>query len=184
MVKAEKNPNGRPTKYKAEYADQAYKLCLLGLSDAQLSQSFMVSEVTLNAWKKKHPNFLKSLRAGKEIADAEVAGSLYERACGYEHPEDKVFLRNKTVTKGRGDDTEVITSSEVVTVPTTKHYPPDTAAAIIWLKNRQRGHWRDRQDVEYNIGTRTIADIFALVSANRAKLPNPVKQIESEVVDV
>ena len=33
-------------------------------------------------------------------------------------------------------------------VPTTKHYPPDTTAAIFWLKNRQKSKWRDKQDHE------------------------------------
>ena len=27
------------------------------------------------------------------------------------------------------------------------HYPPDTAAAFIWLKNRQSGKWRDRHEL-------------------------------------
>lgn len=32
----------------------------------------------------------------------------------------------------------------------TKHYPPDTAAAFIWLKNR--AGWRDKQDIEHTTG--------------------------------
>ena len=28
-----------------------------------------------------------------------------------------------------------------------KHYPPDTTACIIWLKNRRPDIWRDKQDV-------------------------------------
>ncbi len=27
-----------------------------------------------------------------------------------------------------------------------KHYPPDTTAQIFWLKNRQPGRWRDKQE--------------------------------------
>ncbi len=27
-----------------------------------------------------------------------------------------------------------------------KHYPPDTTAGIFWLKNRQPGKWRDKQE--------------------------------------
>jgi hypothetical protein len=42
-------------------------------------------EPTLNAWKKAHPEFLKSMNRGKIIADAEVAEKLYHRACGYSH---------------------------------------------------------------------------------------------------
>ena len=57
---------GRPTKYKAEYAEQAAKLCALGAVDAQLADFFGVSEPTINAWKDKHPAFLKSLKESKE----------------------------------------------------------------------------------------------------------------------
>jgi hypothetical protein len=34
--------------------------------------------------------------------------------------------------------------SEVQEVPYVERYPPDTTAAIFWLKNRQREKWRDR----------------------------------------
>lgn len=29
-----------------------------------------------------------------------------------------------------------------------EHYPPDTTAAIFWLKNRQPAKWRDKKEVE------------------------------------
>ena len=32
-------------------------------------------------------------------------------------------------------------------VPYTEHFPPDTAAAFIWLKNRQPDRWRDKKEV-------------------------------------
>lgn len=121
-------PFGRPTDYKPEYNEQAYKFCLLGATDRRLAELFDVSEVTLNAWKKERPDFLKSLKAGKEIADAEVANSLYQRALGYSHPEDDIRALN----------------GEIVVTPTIKHYPPDTAAATLWLKNRQPNVWRDK----------------------------------------
>jgi len=123
---------GRPSKYKKEYAEQAYKLCLLGATDKELADFFGVTESTLNLWKKEHPEFSESLKNGKEVADANVADRLYKRAMGYEHPEDKIFQYE----------------GEPVIVPTIKHYPPDTTAAIFWLKNRQRGKWRDKQDHE------------------------------------
>jgi len=82
---------GRPSKYKPEYAEQAYKLCLLGATDAELADFFAVSEQTINAWKGDFPEFLESLTNGKHHADAKVAQALYHRALGYSHPEDKIF---------------------------------------------------------------------------------------------
>ncbi|MDC9598767.1 terminase [Xenorhabdus anantnagensis] len=120
----------RPTKYQEAYAEQARKLCLLGYTDKELADFFEVSESTLNNWKHEHPEFLESIKKGKAVADGEVAAKLFHRATGYEHPEDDI----------RAVD------GKIVITPTTKHYPPDTTAAIFWLKNRQKSHWRDKID--------------------------------------
>ena len=126
-------PAGRPTKYKPEYKDLAYKICLLkNATDADLAKIFDVEESTIYKWKNDYPEFSEAIKEGKEIADAEVVAALYHRAKGYSHPEDKIFNDNGTP----------------LVVPTTKHYPPDTAAAFIWLKNR--AGWRDKQEVEHS----------------------------------
>lgn len=128
----QKRKGGRPSKYKEEFAEQAYKLCLLGATDAEMADFFGVDEDTLNNWKKRHEEFFGSITRGKQIADASVAEKLYERANGYSHPEDKIFQY-----KGAP-----------LIVQTTKHYPPDTQAASLWLRNRQPDKWRDKQDHE------------------------------------
>lgn len=125
-----KRAGGRPSKYKAEYAEQAKKLCKLGMIDKELAEFFGVSEQTLNAWKKAHPEFLESLKGGKALADAEVAAKLFHRATGYEHPDSDIKVIN----------------NKVVITPMVKHYPPDTTAAIFWLKNRQPKKWRDKPE--------------------------------------
>jgi hypothetical protein len=78
--------------------------------------------------KRKHPKFSESIKAGKEYADANVASRLYERAMGYSHPE--VHVSNY--------------QGEITLTPLVKHYPPDTNAASLWLRNRQPQKWRDK----------------------------------------
>ena len=73
---------GRPTKYKDEYAEQAYKLALLGATDKQMCEYFEVDEKSFNNWKHKHTEFFQSLKKGKEEADFKVVKSLYKKACG------------------------------------------------------------------------------------------------------
>jgi hypothetical protein len=125
-------PVGRPSAYKPEYAEQGRKLCLLGFTDGEMADFFGVSEQTLNAWKTAHPEFLESIRLGKVIADSDIAESLYHRAKGYSHPEvDIKVIQNQIV------ETHLI-----------KHYPPDTTAASLWLRNRQGGRWRDKTEQE------------------------------------
>jgi hypothetical protein len=124
---------GRPTDYRDEYAEQARKLCLLGATDVELAEFFGTSEVTLNAWKHAHPEFLKSITRGKIIADAEVAEKLYHRARGYSHEAVKIFMPAG--------------ASEPVYAPYTERFPPDTQAASIWLRNRQPRLWREKSEV-------------------------------------
>lgn len=125
---------GRPTAYKPEYAELAYKFCLLGASDTRLAELFEVSVATISNWKNDYPDFLEALRSGKDKADAEVAHSLYHRALGYKAPEDDIRVVN----------------GAIVITPTIKHYPPDTGAATLWLKNRQGDKWRDKVETEHS----------------------------------
>jgi hypothetical protein len=81
---------GRPSLYRPEFAAQALKLCRLGATDKSLADFFEVTEQTINGWKHAYPDFLESLKAGKELADAEVAEKLFKRATGYEHRAVKI----------------------------------------------------------------------------------------------
>ena len=114
-----------------------YKLCLLGATNKQIAGVFNVAESTIDKWIQTHEGFSGAMKKGKTQADAEIAESLYHRAKGYSHPEDKILAVALGGNMG----------SEVQVTPTIKHYPPDTAAAFIWLKNR--AGWRDKQEVKH-----------------------------------
>jgi len=77
--------DGCPTKYKEEYNDMAYKFCLLGADDKRIADLFNVQVSTISKWKLDYPNFSDALFRGKDLADAEIAHSMYQRAKGYEH---------------------------------------------------------------------------------------------------
>ena len=139
---------GRPTKYKDEYAKQAYKLCLLGSTDEDMADFFEVSKSTINNWKHDYPEFLDSIKRGKISADATVASRLYKRAIGYEHDEAQIFNHQ----------------GEALIVPTTKHVQPDTTAAIFWLKNRQPARWRDKQEVDVTVSP--LNELLQQISGN------------------
>lgn len=123
----------RPSSYRPEYADQAEKLCKLGATDKEMADFFGVAESTLNLWKLNEPEFSESLKKGKVLADANVASRLYSRAMGYSHDAVKIAVSP--------DGTHA-------SVPFTEHYPPDTTAAIFWLKNRRPDQWREKSTHE------------------------------------
>lgn len=140
MARAQgKQAPGRPSLYRPEYAKQAYHLALLGATVPDLARAFEVAPSTVDLWISKHPEFSGALKSGREQADARVAKSLYRRALGYSHPAVKIL----TVAAGNNQ------GSDVQEVPYIERYPPDTTAAIFWLKNRRPDLWRDKHEHEH-----------------------------------
>jgi hypothetical protein len=114
--------------------EQVFEMALLGLTDVQMAKVLGVSEVTFNDYKKKHPEFLKSLTQGKEDADGKVAKAMYKRALGLTITED-ALTRDGDVVQLR------------------KELPPDTAAAKHWLANRQRNLWANNGETTIKTDT-------------------------------
>lgn len=79
------------------------------------------------------------VKKGKQYANCNVVDSMYHKAIGYEHDDEEI----KVVPLGSGE------GSEIQRVKIRKIYPPDTTAAIFWLKNRQPDKWRDKQDIDH-----------------------------------
>jgi hypothetical protein len=143
---------GRPSKY--EEIDPAIVaiLCQAGLTDVQMSSVLRITERTWNNWKSKNLDFFQSLKTNKAIADGRIVASLFQRAEGYSHPEDKIFLGKDNVP---------------VIVPTIKHYPPDTAAAFIWLKNRCG--WQDKMEMKAEVTEMPAID-FSKLSTEKLRI--------------
>ncbi len=126
---------GRPTLYRDEYVEQVRRLALLGLTNDEMAKFFGVGPSTFDRWMATHDEFRCAINESKLLADGDVALSLYKRALGYSHPD--VHISN---FQG------MITVTDIV-----KHYPPDTGAAFIWLKNRQPHKWKDKVEVKEDI---------------------------------
>lgn len=132
-AKGNKGGKGGPAKYQKKFATMARKAYEAGFTDRELADLIGVSEGTIGAWKIAHIEFAEALKVGKGVADDRVERSLYARATGYEH--DEVDIR--------------VVNGKIVKTPLRKFYPPDTVAAIFWLKNRRRAEWRDKHDHEH-----------------------------------
>lgn len=129
---------GRETKYKPEYPEQTFKLCLLGKTDIEIAEFFNISERTLYYWKEIYPDFLQAFIDGRDKADSEVANSLYKRATGI------TFKERKVVQKPDGIETTI----------TEKFIAPDTRACEIWLTVRtmqQMNRWMRLRNEEPKI---------------------------------
>lgn len=138
---------GQPTKHNGgETNDLVYRLSLLGLTDKEMASVLEIDVSTFGNWKNDFPEFLESIKKGKDIADANVAKSLYERANGYEYEE----VRKE---KGKSGEYEVDKTTK-----TTKHIAPDVGAIAFWLKNRRGKKWNDRIPTEEDSDEKPILD--------------------------
>jgi hypothetical protein len=134
MSEEEKSKGGRPVKYDKKFCNTVRRGCLLGATDEELAEMLNIAVSTFYEWKNKYKEFSEAINEGKEKADSQVADALFKRAIGYSHMDTKFATHEGMIT----DQKEF-----------RKHYAPDPTACIFWLKNRQRGKWKDKQEHEH-----------------------------------
>ena len=129
-----------------------------GATDVEVCNALDCDPVTLYAMLRREPDFLKARKGAKDHADSRVERSLFKRANGFETEE-------KTIEGVPGPDGKIITQTVKVM---KKQVPPDTGAAIFWLKNRKRADWQDRREVGVS-GAATLADLIGAASEAESK---------------
>lgn len=121
---------------KTKYTDDFPKLVEMymrhGLTEEQAAKNLGVHVSTFEDYKKRYAEFSEAIKRGKAPVDFEVENALLKRAKGFEA--DDVHVSNYM--------------GEVRLTPVKKIFPPDTTAAIFWLKNRNPKRWRDIKGVE------------------------------------
>lgn len=146
---------GRDSIYDPSMNDMARKLALLGLTDEEMAKFFGVHVSTFYTWKRENSALHEAVNAGKIVADANVAESLYKRATG-EHVQIEKVVKREGV-------------HEVIKVMT--YIPGEAGAALNWLKNRRRGDWQDKVDHNHSgtieVSTKEQRDA-AVAAATRA----------------
>lgn len=146
---------GRPSAFKAEYIEQAKKLCEMGATDVEMADFFGVAVSTFYLWKNKQPQFSEALKAGKSAADERVERSLYHKAIGYTFESEKVFQFQ----------------GQIIRAPVREHVPPDTTAMIFWLKNRRAEDWREKteQVIRHEHVNQMSDDELSRIAANSSE---------------
>ena len=114
-----------------------------GLTDEQIAGNMGINTATLYRWKSQYCEIREALKKGKEVADIQAENALFKRACGYDYEEERL----QPIPDPETGET-VLRSAGII----RKHQPPDTTAAIFWLKNRRPDQWRDGKNLEVNHG--------------------------------
>ena len=124
---------GRPTAYKPEFCQSAAEAALNGATDEEIAEDLGVDVRTMYRWRAKHPDFRQCLQWGKDECDERVERAMYARAVGYTYDAVKIM---------QYEGSPVIVSHK-------EHVPPDVGAGKMWLTNRKRKDWADRQQIEH-----------------------------------
>lgn len=147
---------GRPTLYDAEihialveaYAEEEYTY-------QKIADRLGIDVVTVNDWRRKYPDFSLALERGKERALAGVVRSLYKRALGYDYTQTE--MSGKKNAEGGMSAKQYIERS--------KHVPPDVAAIMCILTNRDPGNWQHRRELVIKQISGQLGDLEELTDA-------------------
>lgn len=146
--------SGSKSRYKAELVPQVEKLAAEGWLQREMMEFFGISETTWKRWKREHPELRAAVERGNKAPDDHVEASLYHRARGYSHAEERMFFDSK--------------SGKVHRATTVKHYPPDTQAAMFWLTNRRPEQWKHKTETAH-LGKLSLEELVGGVAQTPPK---------------
>ena len=134
------------SKFRDEFVAQASIAARAGMTNGEIADLFGVSVNGMLIWQYQHPEFAEALKEGRALWDSRVEASFAHVAVGYSHPAEKIFM-----TK----------DGDIVRAPYIKVYPPNHAAAAIWLANRKPKEWsrkggEDDRSVTVNVAINTV----------------------------
>lgn len=139
--------------------------CREGATNKDLAENLEISERQFYRALAVHQELKDAIREGKEEADHKVEDSLFTRARGKAYEETVVEHE-----KGqRGGKEYEFTKTKTV----QREIPPDTHAAVFWLKNRQPKKWRDKFEAELKTKVVIIYDLKQPKKAKQESANDP-----------
>lgn len=136
-------PGGRPPKYnKNLHPALARAHALRGVTDEEMAAELGIAPSTYYKWKKDHPEFSETIRAGKAEPNERVEAALFKKAMGL-----------ITITETIDDPRFGLTTKQ-------RTVPPSDTAMIFFLKNRVPERWRDKQEIEHSAPDGPIVNFY------------------------
>jgi hypothetical protein len=147
-------PAGRPTRYRADYAEQARQAYALGACDEDIARFFSVDISTVYRWRHQHAEFAAASVIGKAAADDRVEQALYQRAIGYDYTAERAFMPAH--------------APDPVIARYRKRVLADPRTALQWLRVRRREAWRGAEEEGKNALADILEEAFRRVAEGRA----------------
>ena len=144
-------------------------IAMRGASDDEIESVYGLGSGTIGKWRKHYPGFDKALAEGRSLVDGDVMFAAYKTAVGYEFTEEQAV-------GGR--------SPSVMRVK--RYKPGEHAAQKYWLNNRQKEHWKTREQTEsrntnfHGLEPVTRNSLIESIVKLVASKPDPEKPREKE----
>ncbi len=135
---------GPKTKFNEKLGETFIRLSKEGKTLDEIAEIVGVTSRTLTNWMGKHQDLVLAVREARQVADGLVEAALFNRAIGYSHPATHFAAHEGCI----------------ISEDYKKHYPPDTQAAMFWLRNRQPKRWKEKTEGDVNVHTQvnTLTD--------------------------
>ncbi len=127
---------GRPSNYPALDHEMVLRFAQQGLTNEQIYGLLGIGKTAFYDYLKEYPEFANALKAGQSNGIEFAKRTLFQRATGYSHPEEKIFCHD----------------GQIVRTQTIKHYAPDTTALIFYLINKAGGEYKDTRHIQASGG--------------------------------
>lgn len=136
-----KRPNaGRPNLYETvikPHIEEIKDMLANGMQEQEIARTFGINPATLCEYKKRYPEFAKTVSEARIKKVGEVKAALLKKALGFEYEETKTYIKKDAETGKMAQYTE----------KTKKYCPPDTGAIAMYLRNYDDS-WHDKDAIE------------------------------------
>lgn len=164
-------------KYQETYPDVAYRLCLMGATNAELAEHFKVDVKTIHNWRDAHEEFDKKVEAGKDFADSLVAESMFKSAMGFH------TITEITERQSDGENNTDTENNNVVVLKSIKGIPPNYSAQSFWLRNRQPKKWKEKIELEQELNVNVFPPTDKLNEISQKTLEEAATRFRPLITD-
>ncbi len=137
-----------------------------GAPEEEIAKKLDVAYSTFRQYKAEHEELQEVMRLQREHADLDIENALFKKAKGHIVSVKKAFKCREVYYDDHGRRCE---KEEIKTAEEDMYIPPDTVAAIFYLKNRKPEVWKDMHNIQHSA-----------TEAEKSKLDDLIRQMSGD----
>lgn len=146
-----------------------------GLNDKEIADKIGISTVTFYEWTKRFPNFINTIKKGREPVNVQVEDTFFEKKLQGYTVEEKTT--EKTINRDK--DGNIVGTTEHIK-KTERYIPPDTTAMLFYMKCRMPEKYNDRLNVKVdNLGE--LPKLYDALKENDDDVQETVSEAKKDI---